>query len=240
MARVSPQAAQRVVAALLTTAWMLVAVGSAGAATLDVNTGSPPHYAGWKGPISLTITLGADDPPDATFSMAWDNDASSIQPAGGSGPCASQTGQTTLQCELTQGAAVGTHTLKVRSDDTGGTVNSVTVTVVAHLNQRVVSAGPSPFYPYRHDGFRDQVNLVYVISKNASTWFQVKNTQGTIVRHSPHRFFMAGRHTMHWGGDNDSGRLVRANHYYWIRLLTSAGGESRIGDWHRVYARRVG
>ena len=45
---------------------------------------------------------------------------------------------------------------------------------------------------------------------------------------------------MHWGGFNDSGRLVRANHYYWIRLLTSSGAESRVGDWHRVFARRVG
>jgi hypothetical protein len=239
VARVPPQAAQRVVAALLATAWLLVAAGSAGAATLDVNTGASPHYAGWKGPITLTITL-VDDPPDATFTMAWDNDASSIQPAGGSGPCASQSGQTTLQCELTHGATVGTHTLKVRSDATGETVKSVPVTVVAHLTQRVVSAGPSPFYPYRHDGYRDQVNLVFVISKNASAWFQVKNTHGTIVRHSPHRFFTAGRHTLHWAGYNDSGRLVRANRYYWIRLLTSSGSESRVGDWNRVYARRVG
>jgi hypothetical protein len=239
VARVPPQAAQRVVAALLATAWLLVAAGSAGAATLDVNTGASPHYAGWKGPITLTITL-VDDPPDATFTMAWDNDASSIQPAGGSGPCASQSGQTTLQCELTHGATVGTHTLKVRSDATGETVKSVPVTVVAHLTQRVVSAGPSPFYPYRHDGYRDQVNLVFVISKNASAGFQVKNTHGTIVRHSPHRFFTAGRHTLHWAGYNDSGRLVRANRYYWIRLLTSSGSESRVGDWNRVYARRIG
>jgi len=229
-----------VVAALLVTAWLVVAAGSARAATLDVNTGASPHYAGWKEPISLTITLGVGDPPDATFTMAWDNDAASIQPAGGSGQCSSQPGQTNLQCELTQGASAGTHTLKVRRDDTGETVKSVTVTVVAHLNQKVISVGPTPFYPYRHDGFRDQVNLAFSISKNASAWFQVKNSHGKLVRHSPHRFFTAGRHTMHWGGFNDSGRLVRANHYYWIRLLTSSGSESRVGDWHRVFARRVG
>jgi hypothetical protein len=227
-----------VVAALLATAWTLMAVGSAGAATLDVNTGAPPHYVGWKGPISLSITLDAGDPPDATYSMSWDGDASAIQLADGSGVCASQSGQTTLQCELTRGATAGSHTLRVRSDDTGDTVKEVSVTVVAHLNQRVVSAGPSPFYPYRHDGYRDHVNLVFVVSKSASAWFQVKNSVGKIVRHSPHRVFLGGRHVMHWGGYNDSGRLVNANHYYWIRLLTSAGSESRVGDWHRVYAKR--
>src|SRR5689334_25333591 len=98
---------------------MMVAAGSAGAATLDVNTGSPPHYVGWKGPITLTITLDSGDSPDATYSMSWDGDASAIQLAGSTDVCASQSGQTSLQCELAQGATAGSHTLRVLSDDTG-------------------------------------------------------------------------------------------------------------------------
>jgi hypothetical protein len=234
------QAVKRVTTALLAAACYLAATGSAGAATLSLSVGPPPHFAGWTGPIVLSITPAVDDPPDVTYSMYWDGDASGVVLDDGSGLCSSKPANTELTCKLDRGAMVGVHTLAVKENIEGTTVTSAEVSIVAHLSQRVVGVGPTPFYPYRHDGFRDRVNIVFSISKAATAWFQVKNPNGMIVRHAPHRFLLRGRHVMRWGGYNDSGRLVLANHYYWVRVLSTSGAESRVGSWRRVFARRVG
>jgi hypothetical protein len=235
------QEVKRVTTALLAAAACYLAVtGSAGAATLGLDVGPAPHYAGWTGPIVLSITPSVDDPPDITYSMYWDGDASSVVLADGSGLCSSNPADTELRCKLDRGAALGVHTLTVKENIGGEIVKSAEISIVSHLSQRVIGVGPTPFYPYRHDGYRDQVNIVFSISKAATAWFQVRNVNGVIIRHSPHRFLPRGRHVMHWGGYNDSGRLVLANHYYWVRVLTTAGSESRIGSWRRVFARRVG
>ena len=196
VARVPPQAAQRVVAALVATAWLLVAGGSAGAATLDVNIGPAPHYAGWKGPITLTdharrATTRRTPPsawPGTTTPRRSSRPAAPgpARPRSARRPCSASSTQRRHGGDAhAQGAQRRHGRDRQVGDRDGGRAphpaggQRRAVTVLSVPARRLPRSG--------QPGVRDQQERERVVPGQEHA--------GTIVRHSPHRFLMAGRHT---------------------------------------------
>jgi hypothetical protein len=118
-------------------------------------------------------------------------------------------------------------------------IKSETITIQPHLTSRLVKLAPLTFTPFKLDHVTDKLNMTFVVNKVASVGFQVRNTSGTILRHSPRHSYSAGSHILRWAGGNDSGKLVTPNTHYWVRLVASASGESVTGTWHEVFAKKV-
>ena len=221
---------------LLAGALCLTAGISSAAAAVPTLTAGSPHLAGWTGPIELSVAAGTGDDPTDTYTVLWDGSANAVAAASAAGPCQTLAGQPAITCRLTSDATAGAHTLALRDDATNALLTNEAITIQPHLTARLVKLAPLTFTPFKLDHISDQLNMTFILNKVAGVQFQVRNAGGTILKHSVLTTFNFGSHVLHWGGGNDRGTLVTPNTDYWVRLVSTASGETVTGDWHKVRA----
>ncbi len=212
---------------------------ASGAAAVPTLTAGSPHLAGWTGPITVTVTADVGDDPTDTYTILWDGSAGAVEPSGGSGNCQTMAGQPALSCQLVSAPKVGSHVLELRDDLASTSLKTVNITIQPHLSSRLVKLAPLTFTPFKLDHITDKLNMTFILNKVAGVQFQVRNKSGSIVRHSTRKSYNFGRHIVRWAGANDHGRLVTPNLNYWVRLVSTANGETVTGDWHKVFVKKV-
>jgi hypothetical protein len=201
-----------------------------------VSFGSTKQFAPWTGPITATVVPDAGQDPATTYSIIWDGALSAVERTDGAGQCVTAPGETSLDCRLTAAPAEGNHVMVLQNDLTGDVLDSATISITPHLRQRVINVGPTTFTPFKRDGKRDRVELKFSVNKRAYATYQVKNSSGRVIRHRSWSLVDAGNRLLKWGGKNDSGRMVTPNRNYWLRLITKAHGEKKVGMWFKVKA----
>ncbi|MFA5843658.1 MAG: Ig-like domain-containing protein [Coriobacteriia bacterium] len=85
----------------------------------------------------------------------------------------------------------------------------------------VISAGPSPFFPIRRDGYR----IRFTLSKDANVIFEAYDSSGTRVRSVSTRY-QAGTRTFVWNGARDSGGPAAGTYTWRLRAVDSFGNTS--------------
>ncbi|MFA5843657.1 MAG: Ig-like domain-containing protein [Coriobacteriia bacterium] len=86
----------------------------------------------------------------------------------------------------------------------------------------VLSAGPSPFFPIRRDGYLDDYRIRYTLSKDADVYFEAYNSSGTRVRTVSTRC-QAGTRTFVWNGARDSGGPAVGTYTWRLRAVDALG-----------------
>ncbi len=133
----------------------------------------------------------------------------------------------------------GTRKLELGDDLANVALKTETIRITPHLGSRVVRVAPLTFTPYKLDHVTDKVNVTFMLNKLARVQLQVRNKAGRILRHSIRTSYVSGHHIVRWAGARDTGKLVTPNVHYWLRLVSTAGGETVTTAWHRVYAKKV-
>jgi hypothetical protein len=186
---------------------------------------------------SGTVLAGSAPTATVTWTRLYDSSHTYQIRLDGSTMCSYDSladGQTT-SCQLPE-LESGTHEIAAVDATQGDQIAARTVTAAAHLSQRL-TLSPLTFYPFVRDGYYDTTNATVTTNKPVSVRFQVKNHNGKIIRHTS-TYQSEGRFTWRWAAGNDSGRKVDPG-YFWIRAISTAQGETKTGDWHRVLARTV-
>jgi hypothetical protein len=133
----------------------------------------------------------------------------------------------------------GSHSVQAMAEDLyGRQVYSSTVTFTLDKTVPVItgiSDAPDPFYPRKHDGYKDESIIRFRLSKPASAKVTIYSRKGTVVR-TVTASKAAGDSSMKWDGKNNSGVLVAAGTYYYRITATDVAGNAKSSG---KYATRV-
>jgi len=132
----------------------------------------------------------------------------------------------------------GAHTLEVRVTDKGGQTTMASRTFTLDRTAPSISGlsgAPSPFYPRKRDGYRDNFKVKFTTSEAGSAKLVVKNSSGKVVR-TISKSVGAGSSEIVWDGKQSDG-AVRSGTFKWTLSVTDAAGNSRTTSSRSVSIR---
>lgn len=131
----------------------------------------------------------------------------------------------------------GTHTLKaVAYDQIGAAAPSVGSWKVPHTATATrsfkldksapsissVSGAPSPFFPRKRDGYKDDFKVKFKTSEAGTAKLTIKNSKGTVVR-TVTKKVAAGSNSITWNGKYTSGSVKSGKFTYKLTVADAAG-----------------
>jgi hypothetical protein len=126
------------------------------------------------------------------------------------------------------GLAAGTHTLKVTAQDVAGRIASTTRTFVLDKTAPAISSlsgAPTPFYPRKRDGYKDNFRVKFRTSEAGTAKLVIKNSKGRVVR-TVTKKVNAGSQFVSWNGKQTDG-AVRAGSFRYTLSMSDAAGNTR-------------
>jgi hypothetical protein len=127
------------------------------------------------------------------------------------------------QVVSTTGLASGGHTLIARAFDMyGHTSDDAQVVTVDSVPPRILNVrlAPSPFFPIKRDGYKDNLYVRFWLSENSKVKLYVTNRGGTVAGYRYHNL-TTGSKTLIWNGTliNKSGEVFKVPvGTYYVRL----------------------
>jgi hypothetical protein len=145
----------------------------------------------------------------------------------------------------------GWHTVKVVVTDRRDRQASATKSIYSvNASMPTISRmkdSPDPFYPIKHDHYKDTTKITYRLSERAYVTLQIFDSAGTVVR-TMSGWRRAGSNSFTWDGKNSSRAKVVGKYTYQLtandgglNLFTSGTGKTEIRSYYlrRLSRRRV-
>jgi flagellar hook assembly protein FlgD len=143
-------------------------------------------------------------------------------------PSAPQTQFTATKTLDLSGFASGTHTLRVTARDVAGRTVTATRTFVLDKTAPVISSvsgAPSPFFPRKRDGYKDNFKMKFTTSEAGTAKVVIKNSSGKVVR-TLTKSVGAGSQSLLWNGKQTDGAM-KSGTFKWTLTMTDASGNAR-------------
>lgn len=112
-------------------------------------------------------------------------------------------------------------------------VRNVTVPTISR-----VSDSPDPFYPIKHDHYRDSTRIGYRLAERAYVKLQIFDSSGVVVRELA-GWRRAGANSFTWNGKRSDGRIVVGTYTYRLvandgsyNVYTSSKGSTKIRSYY--------
>jgi len=124
----------------------------------------------------------------------------------------------------------GAHVLTVRvTDNSGYTASSTRAFTLDKTPPTLssVTSGPSPFYPRKRDGYKDNHTVKFRSNEKATAKLVVKNSKGKTIR-TITKSVSTGSSSIKWNGKTTSGKMI-AGKYRWTLYLTDGAGNRSSG-----------
>ncbi|PKQ17394.1 MAG: hypothetical protein CVT67_00905 [Actinobacteria bacterium HGW-Actinobacteria-7] len=122
----------------------------------------------------------------------------------------------------------GAHTLEVRATDLGGQLTVASRDFVLDRTAPTISSvsgAPSPFYPRKRDGYKDNFKVNFKTSEAGTARLVLKNSSGKVVR-TVTKTVGSGSQYIYWTG-KQSDNVVRSGTYKWTLSVTDGAGNKR-------------
>lgn len=122
------------------------------------------------------------------------------------------------------------HTLRVVAQDVGGRTNFMEKTFLIDKTRpalSLTSAGPSPFYPRKRDGYKDNFIARFRSSEPATATLVLKDSKGMVWRTISKRV-PAGASSLSWNGKSDDNTMKSGTFRWSLKLNDTAGNLSAI------------
>jgi flagellar hook assembly protein FlgD len=129
-----------------------------------------------------------------------------------------------MTLDMTRFGGVRTHSVQAVATDLVGRTASSTKSVQV-LNVTVptitrMSDGPDPFYPIKHDHYRDTMRVSYRLAERAYVKLQILDSSGVVVRELA-GWRRGGANSFVWNGRRADGSIVVGTYRY--RLIANDG-----------------
>jgi hypothetical protein len=189
--------------------------------------GGGEFYSPFSGPATITFTIDPTD-VDATFSLR-------LRPAGGTAVHTEPAFVDAQDADGTKVVAFDWPALSVNNPKTyqvaiyrsGALVDAQSFFLRPRLVS-IVSATPTPFFPWIDDGHKDTTNVRFALAADAAAEARVYRPKttgkccGALVRNDGLGNLSAGDNSWDWDGRNDNGdNLAKGN--YFVRVWADDG-----------------
>lgn len=124
--------------------------------------------------------------------------------------------------------ASGSHTLDAEVTDVAGKTASVTRSFILDKVPPTISSvtgAPSPFYPRKRDGYKDNFVVKFKSSEAAKATLTIKDSSGKVWR-TISKPVPAGASSIAWNGKSNSGAMKSGTFKWYIQLADAGGNKS--------------
>lgn len=202
---------------------------NAASANLDFDTPTVAITApvGDPGVVGLSSTLAATANDEvAVRYVNFRVDGTSV---GTYWPTGLQTSATAKVQPDWSGFSNGTHTLTVYVADHVGHVTAESKTIVLDKTPPVmtfVSAGPTPFYPRKHDGYRDNFIVKARSNEVATAKLTIKDSTGKVWRTVTKSVPAGVTSSVYWNGHSTTGAMKAGTFRWTLQMVDACGNVS--------------
>jgi len=129
----------------------------------------------------------------------------------------------------------GTHTLTVTTRDVAGRTSATSRGFVLDKTAPTISSvtgAPSPFFPRKRDGYKDDFKVKFRSSEAGTMKLTVRNSSGNVVR-TVTKSVAAGSNSITWNGKYASGS-VKSGKFTYRLTMTDAAGNARSTSARKV------
>ncbi|HET6351166.1 MAG TPA: Ig-like domain-containing protein [Coriobacteriia bacterium] len=123
----------------------------------------------------------------------------------------------------------GAHTITATVTDMYGRTATTTKTITCDITSpalSIVSKGPSPFYPKKRNGYRDDYIIKLASSEAATAKLVFKTSKGTTFK-TINTNVSSGTSSIKWNGKSGGGKFKEGT-YSWTLYLTDAAGNTSV------------
>jgi hypothetical protein len=125
----------------------------------------------------------------------------------------------------------GSHTLYATVHDMLG--RAVTVSKAITVDKispsfSKVTHGPTPFFPIRHDRYKDTETVSFTLSERSTVKLSIFDSTGAVIR-SFSAVRSAGRSSFVWNGHWSDGKVAAGRYYYQLSAVDGYGNSSSTG-----------
>jgi hypothetical protein len=194
--------------------------------------GSGEFYSPFSGPATITFTIDPTD-VDATFSLR-------LRPAGGTAVHTETAFVDAQDADRTKVVAFDWPALSVNNPKTyqvaiyrGGALVDAQSFFLRPRLVSIVSATPSPFFPWIDDGYKDTTNVRFALAADAAAEARVYRPKttgkccGVLVRNDDLGSRIAGNNSWTWDGRDENGDNLAKGDYF-VRVWADDGSVAPV------------